>query len=38
MRDVFEYLVLARWIDALARDLGLSVLEPTTSSDRPKGF
>ena len=38
----FEYLVLARWIDALARDLGLGVLEPTTSSEipssRPKGF
>ena len=38
----FEYLVPARWIDALARDLGLGVLEPTTSSEipssRPRGF
>ncbi len=38
----FEYLASTRWIDALARDLGLGVLEPTTSSEipssRPKGF
>ena len=38
----FEYLVSTRWIDALAEDLGLGVLEPTTSSEvpsnRPRGL
>ena len=37
-----EYLVSTKWIDALAEDLGLGSLEPTTSSEipsrRPKGF
>jgi len=37
-----EYLVCIRWIDALVKDLGLDVLEPTISSEiisnRPKGL
>lgn len=38
----FEYLVPTRWVDALAEELGLGVLKPTTSSEipsrRPKGL
>ncbi len=31
----FEYLVPTRWVDALAEELGLGVLKPTTSSEIP---
>lgn len=42
LKGIFEYLVPTRWVDALAEELGLGVLEPTTSSEipswRPKGL
>jgi len=36
VEEYFEYLVLTRWIDALADELGLGRLEPTTEGEIPK--
>ncbi len=35
VEEYFEYLVSARWIDALADELGLGELEPTVVSEVP---
>ncbi len=36
VEEYFEYLVLTKWIDALADELGLGVLEPSTGDEIPK--
>jgi len=36
VEEYFEYLVSTRWIDALAEELGLGELEPTTEFEIPK--
>jgi len=42
VEEYFEYLVLAKWVDCLAKELGLEVLEPTSETEvlksRPAGL
>ena len=35
VEEYFEYLASTRWIDALAKELGLEKLEPSTESEIP---
>ena len=35
VEEYFEYFISAKWIDALAEELGLGVLEPTTEFEVP---
>lgn len=36
IEEYLEYLVLTKWIDALAKDLGLDGLEPISESEIPQ--